>query len=113
MAKIKLESPEFINEKMSQHVKTRRAVRDEVNKRRKRADRLLSDARAKTKWERYNAPYQTKIEPVLHDADGYVWMEGPNAMAIEFGHKPSGAHAKDDPTSAPQGLYIITRTLLG
>lgn len=45
------------------------------------------------------------------DVDSLVVMGGPDAMAVEFGHAPSGYFAPEKygkVTKAPQGLYILT-----
>jgi len=78
-----------------------------------RAEFLLATARATTNWVKHDKSraHITKIKKRRVDVDGYVWMEGDNAVAIEYGHRPSGAYS-DAPT-APSGLYIITRAALG
>jgi hypothetical protein len=41
-----------------------------------------------------------------YPADWAVALYGPNPIAMEFGHKPSGVFAGTD-TESPEGLYIL------
>ena len=113
MATVKIYSERKCNFAASHHVKTQAWVDDETDDVYDRAEFLLATARATTNWVKHDQSraHITKIEKRRVDVDGYVWMEGDNAVAIEYGHMPSGAYV-DAPT-APSGLYIITRAALG
>ncbi len=48
------------------------------------------------------------------DVDCYVNLHAPNAMALEFGHAPSGVFGPDGryghiKTKPPEGRYIVSR----
>lgn len=42
----------------------------------------------------------------------WVILQAPNAMALEFGHQPSGVFAGTD-TKPPDGEYILTKAAYG
>jgi hypothetical protein len=75
----------------------------------------LQSARAATRWRKYDraSAGETKIEVTEADgkytSDYHVSMVAPNAVAIEYGHAPSGILAGTT-TDSPAGLYIMTGT---
>lgn len=94
----------------------RGALLDQAKKTEKIADTRLQQARASTPWFKILDPDgQTKIGIDSGEVDYFVYMEAykMGAMALEFGHAPSGVfgpggmlgHIK---TKAPLGLYIMT-----
>ena len=113
MARVKIYKNPIPNTAAAHHVKTRAAVKHHTEKIQRKAERLLANARASSKTHKYFGPDGlTDIEVEYVDVDAFVFMEAPNAMAIEFGHQPSGVF-KGTNTDAPEGLYIITRAGLG
>ena len=109
MARVKIYDNPIPNIAASHHVKTRAAVRRETGAIKKRAEKNLAVARAASQTHKYFGPEgQTDITSELRDTDGYVSIEGPGAVAIEFGHKPSGVF-KGKNVSASEGLYILSR----
>ena len=96
----------------SHHVKTQRNIRQQTNALKFRASARLAGARASTDHEKiYGPSHLTKVSADHSEVDGYVYLTAPNAMAIEFGHFPSGYFAPEKfgrMTKAPHGLYILT-----
>lgn len=74
---------------------------------------ILEEARASTRWHKIIGPgHLTFVETTQHDVDSTVDLIAPNAMAIEFGHSPSGVFGEDGSlghikTKSPEGLYIL------
>ena len=96
---------------MNQVVSHLEEVKHEVEEHAKevgaRASANLEAARASTHWRKiHGADGLTKTSVTHGDVDSFVNLEAPNAMAIEFGHAPSGVFAGTD-TRAPRGLYIL------
>jgi hypothetical protein len=89
----------------------RSAVHREAEEVGKRADGYLAEAKATTRWHNIGNPASTghrvDVEVTQHDVDSTVDLVGPNAMAVEFGHEPSGYFAGTK-TRPPHGLYILT-----
>lgn len=86
----------------------RKAVHDEAKTVAHRAEALLEKARDTTHWHKLSGPsHLTKIKVEQGEVDSLVILEAPNAMAVEFGHEPSGYFAGTH-TRAPHGLYILT-----
>lgn len=56
--------------------------------------------------------FPAEIESAEHDVDMYVMLHAPNAMALEFGHAPSGFFAGTD-TKPPDPTYILTQAAYG
>jgi hypothetical protein len=97
------------------------ALKAEANRIEGLANTRLEAARGSTQWTKIDDPAgQTKIGVDRPEGDYSsttfeVWMEAykQGAMALEFGHAPSGvfgpggrlSHVK---TKAPYGLYIMT-----
>lgn len=78
-----------------------------------RAEALLAEARASSAHEKFFGPEHVTTVTANHDVpDGFIHLNGTNAYAIEFGHRPSGVFGGTD-THPPEGLYIITRAALG
>jgi hypothetical protein len=80
------------------------------------ADGLLMEARSTTHWVNIGDPASTghryEITKSHGDVDSFVNLEGPNPLAMEFGHSPSGYFAPErygHITKSPEGLYILTR----
>lgn len=103
------------NEAAARHVDTKKAVRREnrmVNGR-ARSNLAAANASSRITPEGY---FPAEIESAEHDVDCYTILHAPNAMALEFGHSPSGVF---DPerygrlTKAPDPTYILTRAALG
>jgi hypothetical protein len=93
-----------------------REIQQEAKRVGRIADERLEAARGSTHWHKIADPgHETKITIENGDVDAVVNMEGykQGAMALEFGHAPSGvfgpngkySHVK---TKAPYGLYIMT-----
>jgi hypothetical protein len=109
MARVEIYSDKICNKAASHHVKSRAAVRRETGAIEKRAEKNLASARASSETSKYfGIDHQTKITSEQHHIDGYVSIEGPGAIAIEFGHKPSGVF-KGKNVKSSQGLYILSR----
>ncbi|QJD52073.1 hypothetical protein PBI_MA5_20 [Mycobacterium phage MA5] len=85
------------------------AVRDATDEGHDKSQARLEAARASTQWQKiYGPDHLTEVTKSYGDVDGFINLEAPNAMAIEFGHQPSGVFEGTD-TKAPEGLYIITK----
>lgn len=104
---------------VSHHEDTNAAIHKETGELEIRAKANLSEARSSTRWHKIHGPdHLTQVTKSFGDVDGFVNLEAPNPMAIEFGHSPSGVfgpggslgHIK---TKAPDGLYILTRAAHG
>ncbi|AXH50391.1 hypothetical protein SEA_OLLIE_22 [Mycobacterium phage Ollie] len=92
----------------------RDAVYAEAKERGRKAEANLAQARASTRWHKIFGPdHLTRVTVTRGDVDSFINLEAPNAMAIEFGHQPSGVFGPGGmfghlDTKAPEGLYIIT-----
>jgi len=85
------------------------AVHDEAKTVGRRAEANLTEARSSTHWRKIHGPsHLTRVTVTQGDVDSFANLEAPNAMAIEFGHEPSGYFAGTN-TRPPHGLYILTR----
>lgn len=101
-------SNKLCNWAASHHVETQNAIRSTVRTVERRAEANLAAVRASTGWEKIHGPsHLTSIGSMMSTPDGWVYMQAPNPMAIEFGHAPSGVFA-GTATRAPHGLYILT-----
>jgi hypothetical protein len=122
MAKVTMYAPSLINGTAAHHPKTQAAVLKRAEKIKAAAEGNLSRARATTSHRddvtdsgthRFGDHTITMERGTNQygEVDWLVSLEGPGAMAIEFGHYPSGVF---DPavygsvTRAPHGLYIMT-----
>jgi hypothetical protein len=56
--------------------------------------------------------FPASIESSERDVDHYTTLVAPNAVALEFGHSPSGVFAGTD-TKSPDPTYILTRAAIG
>ncbi len=99
------------NEAAARHVETKRALRREN---RMVEGRARSNLAAANKTSRVTATgyFPASIETAEHDVDMYTMLTAPNAMALEFGHAPSGVF-EDTDTKAPDPEYILTRAAYG
>lgn len=105
------------NEAAARHVDTKRAVR--------RINRDVSGrARANLAGHHNNRRvtlsgyFPAQIETAEHDIDCFTILHAPDAMALEFGHAPSGVfgpggkyeHVDSKP---PEPTYILTQAAYG
>jgi hypothetical protein len=90
---------------------TRDAVKDERGKVTKRAKRNLA---SQNNTERITPEgyFPANISEVDGDVDFHTVLNAPNALALEFGHDPSGFFAGTR-TKAPDPTYILTRAAIG
>jgi len=99
------------NEVAAHHVKTKfnvRSVRNEVTSKAK------TNLAAANKTSRITPKgyFKATITESDGDTDAYTHLNAPNAMALEFGHAPSGWFAGSN-TRPPAAEYILTRAALG
>lgn len=99
------------NEAAAKHVETRRAVRQENRRVEGRARSNLAQANDTTRITLKDY-FPAQIETAEDDADCFTMLHAPNAMALEFGHEPSGFFADTD-TKPPDPEYILTRAAYG
>jgi len=59
-----------------------------------------------------DAYFPAEIETADGGVDAYTILHAPNAMALEFGHAPSGVF-KGTATKPPAAEYILTRAAFG
>lgn len=122
MARIRLAGREFVNGAAAHHSETQGALRRLKERVETDAKQNLTSARATTGWYKIADPdNQTEIGSdrgvgKYGAVDYIVWMEAykQGAMALEFGHTPSGVFGPGGKyshivTRAPHGLYILTR----
>lgn len=58
----------------------------------------------------HDRPAGHRIVAKAGPVDAYVWLEGPAAMPLEYGHIRSGAYAKTmGPNQFVKGLHIMGR----
>lgn len=105
------------NEAAARHRETRAAVR--------RENRMLSGrARANLARQHNNKRitpegyFPAEIETSEHDVDCFTTLHAPDAMALEFGHAPSGVFGEGGALShvdskAPDPTYILTQAAYG
>lgn len=105
------------NEAAARHTDTKKAVR-RVNRDvsgRARANLAQANSTARITLKGY---FPASIDTAEHDVDCFTILHAPNAMALEFGHAPSGvfgpggkfAHVN---SKAPDPTYILTRAAYG
>lgn len=105
------------NEAAARHVETKRAVR-RLNRDvsgRARANLAAANATNRITPKGY---FPAEIETAEHDVDCFTMLHAPNAMALEFGHAPSGVfgpggrlgHVDSKP---PEPTYILIRAAYG
>lgn len=106
------------NEAAARHVDTKRAVRRENRMVRGRARENLSAAKASSRVTQ-KGYFPAEIEDAENDIDCYTILHAPNAMALEFGHEPSGYFDPKGPylpgndSKPPEPTYILTRAAYG
>lgn len=85
------------------------AMYDEAKERDKIANGILEEIRATTPHHKIFGPGRlTRTSSERDYPDALFSLHAPNAVAIEYGHHPSGVFAGTD-TEAPEGLYILHR----
>lgn len=99
------------NEAAARHVETRRAVRRENRMVEGRARSNLAQANDTSRITLKDY-FPAQIETAEHDVDCFTILHAPNAMALEFGHEPSGFFAGTD-TKPPDPEYILTKAAYG
>ena len=123
---VKLYGRKLINGAAARHVDTQKALRRLTREVENRARGNLAEARATTQWDKIADPsHMTSIGAAQETSakygsiDYYVYMEAykQGAMALEFGHAPSGVFGPGGSlshivTRAPHGLYILTRAAM-
>lgn len=99
------------NEAAARHVDTQAKCR-KVNAgitRRARTNLARAKTTSRITLEGY---FPAEIENLEGDIDHYTNLHAPNAMALEFGHSPSGFFAGTD-TKPPAATYILIRAAIG
>lgn len=105
----------LITSAVTRHREVRGEIRRVTNRVDHRASRNLAKARGSTRWYKIHGPaHLTQVGSFIDGSDGVIYLQAPNAMAIEFGHGPSGVFGPGGEyghleTKAPHGLYILTR----
>lgn len=99
------------NKAAAYHVETKRAVRRENRMVEGRARSNLAQANS-TQRITLTGYFPAKIETAEYDVDCYTMLDAPNAMALEFGHAPSGVFEGTE-TKPPDPLYILIRAAYG
>ena len=99
------------NEAAARHRETKRALRQEN---RMVSGRARANLAAANKTTRVTASgyFPAFIDTAEHDVDMFTILNAPNAMALEFGHEPSGVFEGTD-TKSPDPEYILTRAAYG
>jgi hypothetical protein len=98
------------NEAAARHVDTHQALkryRDGVTR---RAKQNLAAANKTTRVSK-TGYFPARIEDDEGDVEYYTALVAPNAMALEFGHEPSGVFAGTD-TKPPDAEYILSRAAI-
>ncbi|QFG04495.1 hypothetical protein SEA_JEEVES_20 [Mycobacterium phage Jeeves] len=99
------------NEAAARHVDTHKKVKDVRDGVTQRARRGLAAAN-KTSRITPEGYFPAEIEEASNDVDEFTVLHAPNAMALEFGHAPSGFFAGTN-TKPPAAEYILTRAAIG
>jgi hypothetical protein len=114
-------SQKQLNGIVARQREVRREIKSETREVEGKARSNLAMARAATPWVKIADPSGlTDVYGIMggpgqyDDVDGFVYLQAPNAFAIEFGHAPSGVFGPDGryadvETRSPHGLYILTR----
>jgi len=99
------------NEAAAKHVDTRRAVRREN---RMVMGRARANLAAQNQHQRITPKgyFPAFIDGADDGVDSLTILFAPNAVALEFGHSPSGFFGGTD-TKPPEPTYILTRAALG
>lgn len=112
---VKLIGQKAMNRVISHQSEVKRAVNKKGRSVEQKARGNLARARASTKWSKIIGPgHLTFISSSETGTDYLIHLNAPNAMAIEFGHSPSGIFGPDGSlghiqSKAPEGLYILIR----
>ena len=88
--------------------RTVKRVRDDVTDRAKR-NLAAQNETSRITMEGY---FPATIEDVDGATDFHTVLQAPNAMALEFGHAPSGFFAGTN-TKPPEATYILTKAAIG
>lgn len=99
------------NEAAARHVDTKRGVR-RVNRDVSGRARANLAGQHSTRRRTLSGYFPAEIETAEHDVDCFTILHAPDAMALEFGHAPSGVFAGTD-TKSPDPTYILTRAAYG
>lgn len=99
------------NEAAARHVETRRAVRHENTMVEVKARTNLA-ATEHTPRITPKDYFPAEIDTADNGVDAFTILHAPDAMALEFGHAPSGFFKGTD-TKPPSAEYILTRAAHG
>lgn len=99
------------NEAAARHRETKRALR-KYNRQVEGMARANLAATEHTPRITPEGYFPAEIETAEHDVDMFTILHAPNAMALEFGHAPSGYFAGTD-TKSPDPEYILTKAAYG
>lgn len=99
------------NEAAARHVDTRAAIRRENRKVEVKATVNLAEANKTTRITP-KGYFPAEIETADNGVDEFTILHAPNAMALEFGHAPSGFFEGTD-TKPPAAEYILTKAADG
>jgi hypothetical protein len=111
----RLIGPKAMNLVVSHLPEVKDAVSDKAKEVGRRAQANLAEARSSTRWHKiYGPDHLTHVSVTHGEVDSFANLDAPNAMAIEFGHQPSGVFGPGGSlghldTKAPDGLYILSR----
>lgn len=107
---VQLIGKKAMNHVVSRHGETQSALRKENRgvTRRAKANLAQADSTHRITLTGY---FPARIESSEGDIDHFTTLVAPNAMALEFGHEPSGVFAGTD-TKAPDGQYILIRAAI-
>ena len=99
------------NEAAARHVDTKKALRREnrMVEGRAKSNLAATDHTPRITPEGY---FPAEIETAEQDVDMYTILHAPNAMALEFGHAPSGFFEGTN-TKPPDPEYILIRASMG
>jgi len=112
---VRLIGQKAMNRVVSHDSETQSAVHKKTHEVGAKAEANLAEARGSTRWHKIHGPSGlTSTSTSFGDTDGFANLNAPNAMAIEFGHSPSGVFGPGGSlehveTKAPRGLYILNR----
>ena len=110
-----LRSQSFINKTVANLPEVADATYGKAKQGAQRTRARLAAARASTVHFKIVGPAHLTTVGVERDyPDAEFYLEAPNAMAIEYGHNPSGVFGPGGRfghliTKAPDGLFILTR----
>lgn len=99
------------NEAAARHRETKAALRRENRMLSGRARSNLAQAND-TQRITLTGYFPAYIDTAEQDVDMYTILHAPNAMALEFGHEPSGFFEGTD-TKPPDPEYILIRAAYG